>query len=236
MTNKEKPLMYGCIAVIIVLMISLNSFCTSSLAKTEENFKGVYYRSMTSDPWIALTFDDGPHKWYTPRILEILKKLEAKATFFLVGKLCIRHPDLVRQISIQGHSIGNHTFNHWNMTRLDFNRALFEWKACSEAIENATGKKSIFCRPAGGKVNENVIKSAVKAGMVIIKWNINSLDCSGKNSVQIRHIILSRLKPGSIILLHDGFESTIEALPDLIGIIRKKGYKLVTLDEMFYCR
>ncbi len=226
--------LYRALGIYILALMYLCSINSLALAGRRDNFPGSYSHSLTSDPWIALTFDDGPHRWYTSRILEVLENNKAKATFFLVGKLCIKYPELVKEIFAQGHCIGNHTFNHWNMTRLSEDRALFEWLACSEAIENAIGEETRFCRPPGGKLNESVIRSADRAGMMVITWTINSLDCSGKSSDQLKGIILSRLEPGAIILLHDGFDTTLQALPDLIRVIRKKGYKLVTLDEMFY--
>lgn len=221
-------------AIFILVLIYLFSIDSLALAGKIDNYPGSYSHSLTSDPWIALTFDDGPHRWYTSRILEVLENNRAKASFFLVGKLCIRYPELVQEIFTHGHSIGNHTFNHWNMTRLSEDRCLFEWLACSESIENIIGEKTRFCRPPGGKLNENVVRSAERGGMMLITWTINSLDCSGKSSGELKDIILSRLEPGAIILLHDGFVTTLQALPDLIRIIREKGYKLVTLDEMFY--
>ncbi len=236
MKKMIKEHLYRTPAIFILTLIYLCSINSLALAGKIDSFPGNYSHSLTSDPWIALTFDDGPHMWYTSRILEALENDRAKASFFLVGKLCIRYPELVEEIFTHGHSIANHTFNHWNMTRLNEDRCLFEWLACSEAIENIIGEKTRFCRPPGGKLNEDVIKSAERAGLMVITWTINSLDCSGKSSDELKHIILSRLEPGAIILLHDGFVTTLEALPDLIRIIREKGYKLVTLDEMFYKR
>lgn len=220
---------------LIILILSVFSSEPISAAG-HEVFQGIYTHSFGSEKCIALTFDDGPHPWHTPRILEILDHNHAKASFFLVGRLCIRYPQLVRDIHLKGHTVCNHSFNHWNMTRLDYERDLFEWQACSEAIENATGRRPDYCRPPGGKFNRNVIESANESGMKVIGWSVNSLDCAGKGSEQIRQLILQKLEPGAIILLHDGFESTIEALPTLIADIRKREYDMVTLDEMFHSR
>lgn len=224
-----------CVALAIALFILFYPPFTDVSASypIRENYPGIFNHSEKRGPLVALTIDDGPHRWYTPRLLSILDELEVKASFFLVGKLCIRHPELVQKIREGGHSICNHSFNHWNMTRLPYARLLFEWDACSEAIENCTGIRPRFCRPPGGRFNGDIIKSARSMNLMIIGWSINSLDCAGHSSAQIINTIVSHLQPGAIILIHDGFESTINALPTVVKEIRKRGYSLVTLDAMF---
>jgi peptidoglycan/xylan/chitin deacetylase (PgdA/CDA1 family) len=221
------------LSLALVILFSLSSTSESSSYPIRGDFPGIYSHSEKRGPLVALTIDDGPHRWYTPRLLSLLEELEVKASFFLVGKLCIRYPELVKKIGEGGHLICNHSFNHWNMTRLPYSRLLFEWDACSEAIENCTGIRPRFCRPPGGRFNEDIIKSARSRDLMVIGWTINSLDCAGKSPAQIINTIVSHLQPGAIILVHDGFESTIKALPVLVKEIRRRGYSLVTLDAMF---
>lgn len=224
-----------CVTLSLVLVIIFYPALTAESVyyPIQGDYPGVYNQSEKRGPLVALTFDDGPHQWYTLRLLSLLDELEVKASFFLVGKLCIRYPQLVQKIGEEGHSICNHSFNHWNMTRLPYARLLFEWDACSEAIENCTGTRPRFCRPPGGRFNSEILKSARSKDLMVIGWTINSLDCAGKNPAQITNTIVNHLQAGAIILVHDGFESTIKALPALVKEIRKRGYSLVTLDTMF---
>ncbi len=182
---------------------------------------------------IALTFDDGPHLCYTPRILDELKKLNVKASFFLVGKLAMKHPEIVRRIHEEGHTVCNHSYNHWNMKRLSYSRILFEWRLCNEIIEKITGSFPEFCRPPGGNYNNKVLKAADHLGLIPVFWNINSEDCSGISAEKIVRRVTASLEPGSVILLHDGFENTLLALPSIVAKAKSQGYSFVTLHQLF---
>jgi len=181
---------------------------------------------------LALTFDDGPHPWYTPRILSSLSEFNIKASFFLVGKMVTRYPDIVRSIYKNGHSICNHTYNHWNLERLSPERTLFEFRSCNEAIELECEQDVKFCRPPGGHYNDSTFEAAQKVGLQMVLWNINGQDCSSISAEKITRNVMSALKPGSIILLHDGFDSTINAIPMIAAKAREHGYIFVTLDQL----
>ncbi|MCS6949567.1 MAG: polysaccharide deacetylase family protein [bacterium] len=182
--------------------------------------------------WIALTFDDGPHPEYTPRLLDILQRYNVRATFFVVGKMAEKHPDLLRQQAQAGHSIGNHTYHHVNLTRIPPADVAAEIKACGEVIQSITGKAPHLFRPPGGDYDRNVAEVAEALGYWIVLWTDDPGDYAKPPEKELRQKLFSRISNGGIILLHDGVEETIDLLPDLIEYLQSQGYKLVTIDEM----
>lgn len=198
--------------------------------------RGLKYRKwMHGDrtrKWIALTFDDGPHPQYTPRILSILKEHNVRATFFVVGKMAEKYPDLLRQQAEAGHSIGNHTYHHVNLTRIPPADVAAEIKACGEVIQSITGKTPHLFRPPGGDYDRNVAEVAEALGYWIVLWTDDPGDYAKPPEKELRQKLFSRLGNGGIILLHDGIAETLDLLPDLIGYLKSHGYELVTIDDM----
>ncbi len=190
-----------------------------------------FSRIPTSEPLVALTFDDGPHPDVTDRILDILRKEEVKATFFVVGRMAAKHPDLVRRIAQEGHTVANHTFYHNNLTTLPPENMELEWKLCNDTVEGLTGERPRFARPPGGQYNGEVLRAAKRSGLTMAFWTVNTADYTGKTPAQILRRIERNLRCGAVILLHDGPPETAEALPEIIDFIRRKGYRLVSLDE-----
>lgn len=182
--------------------------------------------------WIALTFDDGPHPEYTPQILSILKEYHVRATFFVVGKMAEKYPDLLRQQAEAGHSIGNHTYHHVNLTRIPPTDVAAEIKACGEVIQSITGKTPHLFRPPGGDYDRNVAEVAEALGYWIVLWTDDPGDYAKPPEKELRQKLFSRLGNGGIILLHDGVTETLELLPDLIEYLKSQGYELVTIDDM----
>ncbi len=182
---------------------------------------------------VALTFDDGPHPKFTPELLAVLNKYNVKATFFVVGKMTQKHPDLVRQEVAAGHEIGNHTYDHVNVARLSESGAAAEWKAGDTAITAITGGKVRYCRPPGGQYDRKSIIAASELGLTTVLWTDNAADyLGGMSSHRLERRVLSRISNGGIVLMHDGVQRTIDVLPDIIEKLRSKGYRFVTLSEM----
>lgn len=125
---------------------------------------------------MALTFDDGPHPKFTPELLAVLDRYQVKATFFVVGKMAQKHPDLLREIQAAGHEIGDHTFNHVNLARLDEQGAAAEWKVGEKAITAITGEKVRYCRPPGGRYDREAVIAASELGLTTVLWTDNSAD------------------------------------------------------------
>jgi len=197
---------------------------------------GIHYRKlMRGDPAIravALTFDDGPHPKYTPQLLAILKKYNVKATFFVVGKMAKQSPWLVRAEVKAGHVVGNHTYNHVNLTRIPPGQVEEEWRQCSDAIKSITGKSPKFCRPPGGDYNRTVIDAAAAAELTTVFWTDDPGDYASPGTNIIEDRTLRRIDNGGIILIHDGVEQTIQVLPQIIESLKKRGFRFQTVDEM----
>jgi len=182
---------------------------------------------------IALTFDDGPHPEFTPQLLRVLKQEHVPATFFVVGTMALRSPDLIRAIAADGHTVANHTFHHVNLTKLSVPDLFAEFEANQDAIESITGARPRFFRPPGGNYNDTVLAAAQREGLTTMLWTENPHDYTNPPAKLIEDHIFGRAANGSVILLHDGVQQTVDLLPKLIRTLKAKGYKFVTADQMW---
>lgn len=196
----------------------------------------------TKEAIAALTFDDGPHPNFTPRLLEILEKHNAKATFFLVGESAAQYPELVEQIALAGHSIGNHSWNHPSFPLISGNKRRRQIRRCEE-VTSPYGQK-LFRPPFGHQTLASRL-DALLCGYKVIAWSVVGLDWLDHDANQIVDDILSQLRPGSIILLHDALyvteqqnyasrEATIEAVDLLLENQRNK-FSFLTVPELINC-
>ena len=185
---------------------------------------------------IALTFDDGPHTATTQPILLILKQYHVPATFFFVGAMAERHPDLVRATARGGHSIGNHTFHHVTMVALSRADAATEIKACGNVLKAATGVTPHLFRPPGGQYTAQIAGDAAALGYQTILWTGDPGDYLRLAPAVIAKRTLKTVTPGGIVILHSGVPETVRALPTIIESLRKAGYSFVTVDEMLKVR
>ncbi|MCR8630071.1 polysaccharide deacetylase family protein [Paenibacillus radicis (ex Xue et al. 2023)] len=187
---------------------------------------------------VALTFDDGPDNIYTPKILDILKKNDIKATFFVVGNQVSLHPDVLKRINEEGHTIGNHTWDHANLTKLSAKKINQEIKDTDDIIEKTIGVMPTLIRAPYGAATVTLKKELEQSGRPLIDWNIDPRDWAGTSSSGILDNIKLHTKPGHIILLHSfggkngNLDNTVEALPNIIAFLKAEGYQLVTVPEL----
>lgn len=181
---------------------------------------------------IALTFDDGPHSTKTLKLLDLLDRYNVKATFFVVGKMADKAPILVREEARRGHTIANHSYSHPNLSLLKPAEVGYEFRACSDSIEEITGARPRYCRPPGGELNARVTRVAADSGMTTVLWTDDPGDYANPGANVILSRTLKYASPGGIILLHDGIQQTLDVLPAIIQNLRKQGYRFVTLDEL----
>lgn len=192
----------------------------------------VMERGGVNNKEIALTFDDGPHPEFTPRLLERLKSLNVKATFFVVGEKVEESPDLTKSIVQAGHEIANHSYSHPNLKTLTEPQITEEIEKNNKAIFEACGKEPLFFRPPGGNYNETVIRTLNKVGMPLALWTYNPKDFAVPPKEALEQGIIEHLTTGMVVLLHSGVQPTYDMLPSLIKKLKAQGYQFVTLSEM----
>ena len=181
---------------------------------------------------IALTFDDGPDPITTPAILDVLKKHDAKATFFVIGRRVKEHPELLRRIHEEGHEIGNHSYNHRNLINLDLDEVYKEYRDCNTVVNSVLGFDPAICRPPGGNANPAVIEAAGKLNMKTVYWTCNTYDFETFDAELITKRVVRVVRPGGIVLMHDKVAETITALEDVLSGLKKSGYSFATVSDL----
>ena len=192
------------------------------------------YNSCNVDgPYIALTFDDGPHPTLTPKLLDILKEKGVKATFFVLGECVAANPAVLQRAAAEGHEIGNHSWDHKALTKGGGSGVDSEINQTNAAIENAIGKKPVLVRPPYGATNAAITKRLNEEfGLKVVMWGVDPFDWRVRNSAHVKAEILKSTKAGSIILSHDIHPTTIDAMAETIDALKEKGFKFVTVSEL----
>ncbi|OJH30787.1 Peptidoglycan-N-acetylglucosamine deacetylase [Wolbachia endosymbiont of Armadillidium vulgare] len=186
------------------------------------------------DKFVALTFDDGPSYNRAGDIINILESNKTKATFFVLGERINKKTyEIVKKIHEAGHELGNHSWSHRKLTSLSSEEQLQELEKTNIAIKNVTEQSVKWFRPPYGCHNDNLIENTNRLNMYSILWTVDSLDWQGDKSEILIERIVSNAHNGAIILFHDhdNKSNTVEALPQIIEILKKSGYEFVTLSE-----
>ncbi|WP_353112750.1 polysaccharide deacetylase family protein [Microbacterium sp.] len=180
---------------------------------------------------VALTFDDGPGKGTTPRLLDILKREKVHATFFVLGAQVQAHPQLVAREVKEGHEVGSHSWSHPQLTSLTPTAVREEVEKAGAAILNATGVKPVLFRPPYGARNAMVDGILKDAGYAEALWSVDTLDWKTRDAAKTVEAA-AKAKPGAIVLMHDIHATTVDAVPGVIAALRAKGYVFVTVSEL----
>jgi peptidoglycan/xylan/chitin deacetylase (PgdA/CDA1 family) len=194
-------------------------------------------RMATSEPVVALTFDDGPHPEVTPRVLDILREHDARATFFLIGKWAERHPDIVRRIVAEGHQIGNHSWSHsylfwaWSprLLREDLERG-------QRVLRSLSGTPCRWFRAPVGMKAPWLSDVLERLGLRLVSWEVRFFTRGAADPARLARTLRRRLAPGSVLMLHDGHDrkpvgnpAVLDALPRLLESLSSLGYRCVSL-------
>jgi peptidoglycan/xylan/chitin deacetylase (PgdA/CDA1 family) len=184
-------------------------------------------------PYVALTFDDGPHGTLTPKLLDMLAARRLKATFFVVGQCVVEYPDILKRAVREGHEIANHSWSHPNLGKMSDEAVRRELQKTDDAIVAATGKRPTLMRPPYGSLTAHQKKWIHdEFGYRVIIWDVDPLDWKRPGPSVVTARILKDTVPGSIILAHDIHAPTIEAMPGTFDQLMKKGFKSVTVTEL----
>lgn len=220
----------------VILVAALVGFMVWASADVAS---GVYLKMLCrlskAEREVALTFDDGPDPVTTPRVLEVLRRYDARATFFLVGSQVERYPDLVREIVAAGHTVANHTYSHtarWTVaSRADVEQEL-EW--CRSAIKGATGVAVRLFRPPFGVTNPIIARAVSRGGYKAIGWSVRSLDTvTSRSREEVGERVVRSLRAGDVVLLHDRVEGAEQLVEMILRYTQGRGWRSVSVDELF---
>jgi peptidoglycan-N-acetylglucosamine deacetylase len=184
-------------------------------------------------PYIAMTFDDGPSPETTPRLLDILKQRNIKATFFMIGQNAQANPAIVQRILAEGHEIGNHSWTHPQLSKLSDDRVTEEITKTQAAIKNACGYTPVLLRPPYGAITARQKEWIEKQfGLSVIIWSVDPFDWKRPGVSVIEQRILAGARSGAIVLSHDIHKQTVDAMPATLDALAAKGFKFVTVSQL----
>ena len=208
------------IALLIIITIILFAWCD------------VAYSDDCGDKLVALTFDDGPHPKYTSLILDVLKKHNARATFFIVGERAENLPELVARASKEGHSIGNHAYDHTEFTCQSDRGIISQINRTNKVIESITGESPMLLRPPLGARNKHIDELIKSQNMYNILWNVDPVDWDSKAAQLIHNKVVQNIESGDIIVMHDFYPNTVTATDMILSTLHERGYCFVTVEEI----
>jgi peptidoglycan/xylan/chitin deacetylase (PgdA/CDA1 family) len=185
--------------------------------------------------WVYLTFDDGPSPKYTAQVLKILSTYKVRATFFVIGQNVKRYPALTRRADQRGHSVQNHTWSHPNLRKVNWSTFKYQIRTTDRYVRAQTGYTPRCLRPPYGATNRLVARRAATLGKTIKLWSVDPRDWTRPGKSVIAHRVLAKVRPGSVILLHDGGgnrSQTVAALPTILRTLKARGYVFYPL----WCR
>lgn len=218
-------ILIGLIVILAFLAFGAFKICAQIFMKSK--------CKLNYDKAIALTFDDGPHPEYTPQLLDLLKELNIKASFFVIGKNVEAHPEIAKRMVEEGHSIGLHSYVHsYHYGFMSSKKIKADLKQNSEIVKQATGITTLLFRPPFGVTNPNIAKAVEVLKLNSIGWSLRSFD-TAKTAEQVIKKISTKAKGGDIILMHDRLPNTVQVVRTFVEEAQKNGLKFVNLENAF---
>ncbi|MEE0959773.1 MAG: polysaccharide deacetylase family protein [Lachnospiraceae bacterium] len=182
------------------------------------------------EKFVAITFDDGPNRSTTEKLLDGLKQRDVKATFFVIGENIEGNEDIIRRMKEEGHEIGNHTYTHCDLSRVSRDCALKEIDKTNELIYKITGEMPQYIRPPFGNTSDRIFYIEE---MTVVLWQVDPMDWNTNNADKVVNLVVKNVKPNDIILLHDIYDSSVSAALRIIDELQDEGYVFVLPDVIF---
>ena len=232
------------VTVIAIGIIMILDLCDLTISKTGDPYSKVRIAPMAKHVkatdrifkgkmLAALTFDDGPYPETTARLLDILKQKDTLATFFTLGNKAAAYPDIIKREAGEYHEVASHTMYHQNLIRIPTASAVSDINEAKTTLSSILGHDPVYTRPPYGNTNDTV---RTTVGTPIILWSVDTEDWKSKDVNSIIATAMSEVHDGAIILMHDIYPTTVDAVPILIDKLRENGYELVTLSELIKLR
>ncbi|MBQ1194401.1 MAG: polysaccharide deacetylase family protein [Lachnospiraceae bacterium] len=178
---------------------------------------------------IAITFDDGPSGEYTEKLLDALKERNVKATFFVLGEKAEENEELILRMKNEGHLIGNHTYSHIRLTAVGDEEAMEEIAKTNDIIREITGDETEYIRPPFGSYEKEHIRAE---NMIVVLWDIDPKDWVTYDADKVAEDVINKAEDGQIILMHDIFDTSVDAAIKIIDTLIAEGYQFVTVEEI----
>ncbi len=229
--KKQEFVILALEAVLMLLLI----FCYRKAVSRDVSTWSMEVASGTEDAprekKIAITFDDGPHPVYTTKLLDGLKERKVKATFFVLGQNAEKYPELIERMKQEGHLVGNHTYSHIQLRSSNRQKFRDELVKTNAAISSITGQEVQYVRPPYGTWDKSLEE---ELNMFPVLWNVDPNDWCTSNSDRVVNNITKKARENSIILLHDCYQSSVDAALSSIDILQKEGFQFVTVEEILF--
>lgn len=232
--TRERILAVLCALISCVLAVVITFQCVASISVLTAKRLSPICSVKTDEKKVAISFDTDWGDGETQRLIDILGRYDVKASFFVVGAWADKYPKSVRSIAAEGHEVCNHSDTHPHMPKLTREDMLAQINSCSNKIKNITGVSPILFRAPYDDYSNALIEAAGSVGMYSVKWDVDSLDWKNPTPRQIVERVTAQVKPGSIILFHNGALNTASALPTVLGTLQSRGYLIVPVSQLIY--
>lgn len=227
--SRAAILIFDIVMGLLLLCVYVNKQSAAASLQTMEQRNVV--AEQREKKKIALTFDDGPHPYYTEELLDGLKERGVVATFFVTGEHAVLHPDIIKRMHEEGHLIGNHTYSHIQLTKQNREEFKEELVAASEVIEEIIGEEVIYVRPPYGAWDKAI---EAELNMIPVLWTIDPLDWCSHNVSCIIASVVKEAQENDIILMHDYYDTTVTAALKIVDELQGAGFTFVTVEEIMF--
>lgn len=229
--NRIFNILYTICLCLTVLALARQLFPYKAAPADSPAVKGTPGSNTSEVKRIALTFDDGPHPVYTEELLDGLKERGVTATFFVTGEHAELHPDIIKRMHDEGHLIGNHTYSHIQLTSSNKDKFQNELIQTNEILHDITGDEVQYVRPPYGSWDKKI---ETELNMFPVLWNVDPLDWCTSSADRVANTVIKKVSDNDIILMHDYYDSSVDAAIMIVDELKKQGYEFVTVDKILF--